>query len=87
VLRGDTQRDAGIADLPLGANETLGECGLRHDERARNLGCREAADQAERQCDLCLRGEARVAAREDQLEALVRNRGLLVDGKMLRARQ
>ena len=77
------QRDPGVADLPLRAHETLRERRLRDEERTRDLGRLEAADEAQRQRDLRLRRERRVAAGEDQLEPLVGNDGLLVVGELL----
>jgi hypothetical protein len=56
----------------------LRERRLRNDERARDLLRRQAADEAQRQRDLRVGREGRVAAREDQLEALVRDCRLLV---------
>jgi hypothetical protein len=44
---------------------------LWHEERAGDLGRRQAADRAQRQCDLGLRSERRVAAGEDQAESFV----------------
>ena len=49
----------------------------------RDLRGREAADEAERQGDLRLGRECRMAAGEDQLEPLVRNQAFLVAGKLL----
>ncbi len=50
-------------------------------------GVVEAADEAQRQRDLRLRRERRVAAGEDQLEPLVGNDGLLVVWELLRSRE
>ena len=87
MLGRHAERDAGVADLPLGADEALGERRLRDEERARDLRRLEAADQAQRQRDLRLRRERRVAAREDQLEPLVGNDSLLVVGELLGPRE
>ena len=83
VLRRHAQRDAGVADLPLRADEPLRERRLGDEKGARDLGRLEAADEAQRQRDLCLRRERRMAAGEDQLEPLVGNGGLLVVGELL----
>ena len=72
------QRDAGVADLSLRADEPLRERRLRDEERARDLRRRQPAEQAQRQRHLRVGGERRVAAGEDQLEPLVGNHGLLV---------
>ena len=85
VLRRHAQRDAGVADLPLRAHEPLRERRLRNEEAARDLRRREAADEAQRQRDLRVGGERRMAAREDQLEAFVGDEGLLVVGELLGA--
>jgi hypothetical protein len=65
----------------------LRERRLRNDERARDLLRRQAADEAQRQRDLRVGGEGRVAAREDQLEAVVGDRSLLVVRKLRRPRE
>ena len=78
MLRRHPQRDPGVADLALRADEPLRERRLRHEEGARDLGRLEAADEAQRQRDLRLGRERRVAAGEDQLEPLVADHGLLV---------
>ena len=49
VLGRHAQRDAGVADLPLRADEPLRERRLRDEEGARDLGRLEAADEAQRQ--------------------------------------
>src|SRR5581483_8421738 len=83
VLGWHAERDAGVADLPLRPYEPLRERRLREDEGARDLRRREAADEAQGQGDLRLRGERRMTAGEDQLEALVGNRRLLVLRELL----
>src|SRR5581483_8854376 len=59
---------------PLRPDEALGERRLQQQERAGDLAGREAAERAQRQGHLRLQGERRVAAREEQLEALVGER-------------
>ncbi len=83
----DAERDPGAADLPLRAHEPLRHRGLGDEERVCDLGRREAADLAQRQRDAALGGERRVAAREDEREALVRDRAhvVLLGGKLLQA--
>jgi hypothetical protein len=85
VLRRHAQRDAGVADLPLRADEPLRERRFGEEEGACDLGRLEAADEAQRQRDLGLRRECRVAAGEDQFEAFVGDGRLLVVGKLLGA--
>jgi len=87
VLRRHAQRDAGVADLPLRAHEPLRERRLGDEERARDLRRRQAADEAQRQRDLGLGCERRVAAGEHQLEPLVGDRRLLVLGELRRTRE
>ena len=87
VLGRHAQRDAGVADLPLRPDEPLRERRLRDEEGARDLRRLEAADEAQRQRDLRLRGERRVAAGEDQLESLVGDHGLLVVRELLGPRE
>jgi hypothetical protein len=85
VLGRHAQRDACVPDLPLRAHEPLGERRLGDEEGPRDLGRRQAADEAQRQRDLRFRRERRVAAGEDQLEPLVGNGRLLVVGELRRA--
>ena len=65
------ERDAGGLDLLLRPHEPLRHRRLGHQERAGDLGRGQAAERPQRQRDLRLRGERRVAAREDELEPLV----------------
>src|SRR5262249_46224120 len=51
---------------------------LRDEEGSRDLGRLEAADRAQRQCDLRLQRERRVTASEDESQPLVGNDVLLV---------
>jgi hypothetical protein len=70
--------DAGVADLALGADDALLHGGLAREERAGHLGRREAAEQAQGQRDPRLRGQCRVAAGEEEPQAIVRNRAHVV---------
>ncbi len=65
------ERDPRVADLALGAHQALGHRRLGYQERPRDLLGAEAAERAQRQRDLRLGRERRVAAGEDQLEAFV----------------
>src|SRR3954464_7164792 len=87
MLERDSERDAGVADLPLGPDEALGERRLRDEEGARDLRRLEAADEAQRQRDLGIRRERRMAAGEDQLEPFVGNDSLLVPRELLGTRE
>src|SRR5205823_6305950 len=63
--------DPRVDDLPLCADEPLGDGGLGHEERAGDLRSRKAGHRAQRQGDLRLARERGVAAREDELATLV----------------
>ena len=63
--------DAGVGDLALGAHEALGHRRLGDEERARDLGRRQAAERAQGQRHARLDGERRVAAGEDQAQPVV----------------
>ena len=83
LVRRHRERDARGADLRLGPHESLRHGGLGHEERVRDLGCRQAAQQPQRQRHLRLGRERRVTAGEDQPQPLVghaRRHGLLVGG-------
>src|SRR5205085_1382961 len=67
-----------IADLPLRANEPLSQRRLRKQEGARHLARLQSGDLTERQRDLRVRGERRMAAREDEAEAVVGDRAQVV---------
>ena len=73
-------RDAGGPDLALGPDQALGNRRLRHEERARDLGGLEPGDQPQREGQLGLGGQRRVAAGEDQPEAVVLHRSHLLGG-------
>src|SRR5439155_3596484 len=77
--------NARIADLPFCPDEPLREGRLRQKEGARDLGCRQAADETQRQRDLCLGREGGVTAGKDQLEPFVGNDCLLVLRELLGA--
>ena len=64
-------RNAGVADLALGAHQALGHRRRRHQKRARDLVGLQAAQRAQRQRDLRLERKRRMAAGEDQAQAIV----------------
>ena len=76
MRRRHAKRDAGGLDLVLGADESLRHRRLGHEERTRDLVRRQAAERAQRQRDLRVERERRVAAGEDELEPLVGDRRL-----------
>ena len=78
VRLGNFIGDAGVADLRLGANDALGECGGGGQERAGDFLRGEATNLAQGQRDACLIRKARMAAGEDQAQAIVLDRLLLV---------
>src|SRR5712664_1563661 len=63
----------GIADLSLGPHDPLGHCGGRREERAGDLLGREPAHLTQRQRHLGVRRQGRMAAGEDQPQAVVIN--------------
>ena len=67
--------NAGGLDLALGAHQALRHRRLRDQEGAGDLVGGEAAQRAQGQRHLGVEGERRVAAGEDELEALVGNVG------------
>ena len=73
-------RNARIANLPLRAHESLRHRRWGYQKRAGDLVGLEAAQRAERQRDLRVEGERRVAAREDQFKAIVGNLAGLILG-------
>ena len=75
--RGTRYGMPGIADLPLGADDPLGHRRLGHEEGARDLRRREAAEQAQGQRDLRLARQRRVAAGEDEPQPVVAHGSLL----------
>ena len=68
------ERDPGGLDLVLRPHEPLGHRRLGDQERARDLLGRQPAERPQRQRDLRVERERRMAAREQQLEPLVRER-------------
>jgi hypothetical protein len=69
-------RDARVADLALGAHDALLHGLLAHQEGARDLLSREAAERAQRERNARLGRERRVAAGEEQPQAVVWERGV-----------
>ncbi len=78
MRRRHAKRDPGGLDLAFRANEPLGHRLFGNEEGARDLVRRQPAQRSQRECDLGIERERRVAAREDELEPLVRDRGRLV---------
>ena len=74
VGRRDPERDPGVADLVLGADEPLRHRLARDEERAGDLLGGQPAEGAQGQRDLRVERQRRVAAGEDQLEPLVGDR-------------
>ncbi len=77
MRRRDTERDARRPDLRLGTDEPLGHRLVRDEEGAGNLLDGQPAERAQRQRDLRVERERRMAAREQQLQPLVGNRRLV----------
>lgn len=73
----------GSGDLPLGAGDPLGHGALGNEEGCRGLGHGEAAEQPEGECDPGLRGECRVAAGEDQPQAIIFDIVIFAFGRLL----
>ena len=69
--------NARVAHLALGPHQPLRHRGLGDDERAGDLGRLEPADQTQRQGNLRVQRQGRVATREDQRQALVRDHHLV----------
>ena len=63
--------DPGVADLALGADEALREGRLRDEEGARDLRRRQPAQRAQGERDSPVHRERRMAAGEDEPEAVV----------------
>ena len=77
MSRRHAKRDSGVLDLALRADEALRHRGLRDEERAGDLLRLEAAQRPQCERDLRVERERRMAAGEDELEALVRDRRLV----------
>ena len=71
-------RDAGVADLLLGPNQPLGERRLGDQECPGDLGGGQPTEGAQRERDLGLDRQGRVAAGEDEAQAIVADRAHLV---------
>jgi hypothetical protein len=65
--------NTGIADLSLRPHQSLGHGRGRHKKGAGDLVCFKASESAQRQGDLSLRSNGRVAAGENQAKAVVGN--------------
>ncbi len=76
-LVGQAVGDPGVADLPLGPDQTLGHGGLRHQEGPPDLRGGEPAQESQGQCHLGGRGQGGMAAREDQSQSFVSHGPLL----------
>jgi hypothetical protein len=77
VVGRNAERDRGGADLLLRPDQPLRHRSLRGEERARDLLSREAAEHPQRQRDLGVDRERRMAAGERQRQSLVGNRALV----------
>src|ERR687898_2258846 len=76
MRRWDAERDPGGLDLSLRSDEPLGHGLLGNEEGAGDRLRSEPAERSQCERDLALEGESRMAAREDELEPLVRDRFL-----------
>src|SRR5207237_10463126 len=74
LAAGHAKRDRRVDDLALRPAEALRDGGLGNEEGPRDLRRREASHRAKGQGDLCLARERGMAAGEDELETLVRQR-------------
>ncbi len=87
VRRRNAVRDAGVADLVLGPHQSLRHGRLGHEERACDLGSRQPGERAQRERDLRLDRQRRMAAREDQPQAVVLDAAVVRVGREVRERQ
>src|SRR5439155_14326096 len=71
---GDAERDLRVDDLAFRAHDPLRDRRLRHHERASDLGGGETDDRALRERELRIARQSRMAAGEDEIEALVPGR-------------
>ena len=84
--RGHPVGDVRVGDLALGAHDPLAHRRLAHQERARDLARAEPAERAQGERDLGGRLQRRVAAGEDQPQAVVHDRWCLVGERVVLAR-
>src|SRR5207302_2087884 len=73
----DSIRDPRVTDLALGAHQALRHGRLGNEERTCDLRCGQSAQESERQRDLGLHGERRMAAGEHQSQTVVAHGTLL----------
>ena len=72
--------DAGVADLRLGSDEALGH-GLLGDEKGPgDLGLRQPGQRPQREGNLCLQRQCRVAAGEHQPQPVIADTAVLAVG-------
>src|SRR5918995_7330210 len=76
MRRWDAERDPGGLDLSLRSDEPLGHGLLGNEKGAGDLLRSETAERSQCERDLALEGESGMAACEDELEPLVRDRFL-----------
>jgi hypothetical protein len=72
-------RDPGGRDLLLGPGDPGGHRRLRHQQRLRDVTCRDPAHQPQRESQLGVLRQRRMAAQEDQSQPLVRYDVLRLD--------
>ena len=61
----------GLHDLLLGSRDPSRGRGFGNEEGSGDLGCRQAGDEPERECDPSRQGKGWVSADEDQSQAVV----------------
>ncbi len=71
-------RDAGVGDLPLGPHQALGHRLFGNQERACDLGGGQPGESAQREGNLRLDGQRRVAAGEHQSQPVVADPAAIV---------
>jgi hypothetical protein len=71
VVGRNGKRNAGVADLPLGADEPLGKRGLGNEEGAGDLGRGEPSDHAQGERNANVGREGWMGAGEHESEAFV----------------
>src|SRR6266536_460189 len=77
MRRRDPKRDPGVLDLALRPDQALCHRLLGDEERRGDLLDGQPAERPQRERDLGVERERRMAAREDELESLVRDRRLV----------